>query len=295
MPSLVAREPQAGSVLCSALGSVFLSGLAGESPPLRTLLAHGTTVNVPTAPQTTSATPDDDEAHKRRRIERFTPPTQSETAMGAAAPTAARIAAGRAHDWSTQCPPGGDVAGSTRTRQARRWRGSPLLRRRPLALPPNVRGRRERRRSPMRRKTRSPARGEPSASPAAPALSGHGAATDDDATDDVDQRDVIDEHDVVDHPDDVGSLASECMPSSRSCWIRAMCSSSALMALSACPSITKVPMRLTAVGGVASMHSTPTRSAPRRSSTRTSTRNRRQGGHRGQQGNAAGRQAISGL
>jgi hypothetical protein len=50
MPSLVAREPQAGSVLCSALGSVFLSGLAGESPPLRTLLARCW----PTAPPRTS-------------------------------------------------------------------------------------------------------------------------------------------------------------------------------------------------------------------------------------------------
>ena len=81
---------------------------------------HGTTANVPTAPQTASATPDDDEARKRRRIDRFTPSIQPETATGAAAATAARIAAGRAHDWSAQNPPAGDVVGSTRTRQARR-------------------------------------------------------------------------------------------------------------------------------------------------------------------------------
>ena len=48
----------------------------------------------------------------------------------------------------------------------------------------------------MRRKTRSPARGEPSASPTALTLAGHGAATDDDAIDDVDQHDVIDECDA---------------------------------------------------------------------------------------------------
>ena len=74
----------------------------------------------PQTPHAASATPDADEVRKRRRIERFTPPTTSEIAMSAAAATAARIAAGRAHDWSAQSPPAGDVAGSTRTRQARR-------------------------------------------------------------------------------------------------------------------------------------------------------------------------------
>ena len=63
-----------------------------------------------------------DEARKRRRIERFTPPTRSAIAMSAAAAKAARIAAGRAHDGSAQSPPAGDVAGSAETRQAHRKR-----------------------------------------------------------------------------------------------------------------------------------------------------------------------------
>ena len=76
----------------------------------------------PQAPHATSATPDADEARKRRSIERFTPPTRSAIAMSAAAAKAARIAAGRAHDGSAQSPPAGDVAGSAETRQAHRKR-----------------------------------------------------------------------------------------------------------------------------------------------------------------------------
>ena len=51
------------------------------------------------------------------------------------------------------------------------------------------------------------------------------------------------------------SFASKCMPSSSSFMKRSTWPSNALTALSACPAVTKSPMRFTAVAGVASMHS----------------------------------------
>ena len=68
----------------------------------------------------TSNETDDDEVRKRRRIERFTPPTPSEIALSTAAATAARMMAGSAIDWSAQQPLGGDDATTTCVPRGRR-------------------------------------------------------------------------------------------------------------------------------------------------------------------------------
>jgi hypothetical protein len=63
------------------------------------------------------AVTDSDEARKRaRHIERFAPPTPYEIAMAAATATAARMAAGRAHDWSARETPADELGVANHTR-----------------------------------------------------------------------------------------------------------------------------------------------------------------------------------
>ena len=63
-------------------------------------------------PEGSSSSPreTDDDARKRRRIERFSPPTPSEIALGKSVEAAARIAAGRAIDWAARAPNAGDTS-----------------------------------------------------------------------------------------------------------------------------------------------------------------------------------------
>ena len=108
----VTRDPQPRKRrLCDAEASTApahgaQSALRAEAPlqaPQRGPAAEGAT--------------DSDEARKRaRRIDRFAPPTPYEIAMAAATATAARMAAGRAHDWSARDLPTDEQGVASHTR-----------------------------------------------------------------------------------------------------------------------------------------------------------------------------------
>ena len=103
-----------------------------------------TPLQAPNPGPAAEAATDGDEARKRaRRIERFAPPTPYEFAMAAATATAARMAAGRAHDWSARDPPADELSVANHTRGVasaalstrRKQIGRAALRPEPAAVP----------------------------------------------------------------------------------------------------------------------------------------------------------------
>jgi len=103
-----------------------------------------TPLQAPNPGPAAEAATDGDEARKRaRRIERFAPPTPYEIAMAAATATAARMAAGRAHDWSARDPPADELSVANHTRGVasagpstrRKQIGRAALRPEPAAVP----------------------------------------------------------------------------------------------------------------------------------------------------------------
>ena len=98
------------------LGNADASG--GTTPPsvARSAPRADAPPQAPEQGPATEAATGDSEARKRaRRSERFAPPTPYEIAMAAAATTAARMAAGRAIDWSTRDPPANKQEGASET------------------------------------------------------------------------------------------------------------------------------------------------------------------------------------